>query len=342
MKKIKWHLVGLLFYSFWVIGLDFIFLGDGFSFPLEFVILLEEFWIFYTGYSILYLLFLGPVNKKIFGLFLIIFCLIGTYFFTLFYNFVSDILYKKIEHTFIDTIYNVSQSFTHFFIYAIGYFFVVRFINKQKELQNIKQQTLVLEKKLLQSENDFLRAQINPHFLYNCLNFFYSKTFIPQPEVAEAILLLSQIMRYSLADFSTTNGLANLPDELEHIENLIKINRSRFDHTLQIKFKLEGLAAGKKITPMLLMTLVENIFKHGNLQDISSPATITCTIDESNKTIIFLTTNKKNRLMQGLSSGLGLINIEHRLHLLYNNNFKLLTTNTPTLFKVELVMPYFN
>lgn len=224
---------------------------------------------------------------------------------------------------------------------ATSYWSLRNNLIKSKLNASLEQDKIKLQAQLLQSENNFLRAQINPHFLYNCLNFLYSKTFKEQPKVSEAIMMLSQIMRYSLTDFSVTNGLANLQDEIEHIENLIKINEFRFDNTLQISFALEGNTDGKKIAPMLLMTLVENVFKHGDLQNPAYAATITCKIDVTLKTIQFITRNKKNKAQSNLSSGVGLANIKQRLQLLYNDDFKLLATEEPAIYTVELIMPYF-
>jgi len=249
--------------------------------------------------------------------------------------------------------YSTIAFFLQLFFYGVICYLIIVFIstiywfkrnNLTKTIQNaaLEQDKIILHAQLLQSENNFLRAQINPHFLYNCLNFLYSKTFKQQPKVAEAIMMLSQIMRYSLTDFSGTNGLANLQDEIEHIENLIKINKFRFDNSLQILFTLEGNTEGKKITPMLLMTIVENIFKHGNLQDPAHPATVTCKIDATLKTIHFITSNKKNKAQSNLSSGVGLANIKQRLQLLYNDDFKLLATEEQAIYTVELVMPYFD
>jgi two-component system LytT family sensor kinase len=207
---------------------------------------------------------------------------------------------------------------------------------------SLEQQKLILQRDLFQSENNFLRAQINPHFLYNCLNFLYSKTFQQQPNVADGIMLLSQIMRYSLTDFSDANGLANVEDELTHIENVIKINRLRFENSLQIEFMVEGNTAGKKIAPMLLITLVENVFKHGDLQDNDFPAMIHCEINAVTNSLHFTTSNKSNKIRSADSSGLGIHNIRQRLNLLYNNDFTLNLTEHNSIFKTELIVPYIN
>jgi len=207
---------------------------------------------------------------------------------------------------------------------------------------HLEQQKLVLERDLFQSENNFLRAQINPHFLYNCLNFLYAKTFQQQPKVADGIMLLSQIMRYSLTDFSGANGLAKLDEELVHIENVIRINRLRFEHSLQVQLKVEGQTAGKKIAPMLLITLVENIFKHGDLQDASFPATISCQVNAETKLLYFTTCNKTNKTTSADSSGLGIGNIRQRLQLLYKDNFTLDLIENDSRYKALLVIPYFD
>lgn len=249
--------------------------------------------------------------------------------------------------------YSTVAFFLQLFFYGIICYLIIIFIstiywsqknNLTKTIQNavLKQDKILLQAQLLQSENNFLRAQINPHFLYNCLNFLYSKTFKQQPDVAEAIMILSQIMRYSLSDFSGTNGLANLEDEMEHIKNLIKINDFRFDNRLQIKFYLEGDAPGKMIAPMLLMTLVENVFKHGDLQDIAYAATVTCKINDTNKTIQFVTINKKNKSQNVSDPGVGLANIKQRLQLLYKDNYTLIVIDEPVLYTVKLIMPYFD
>lgn len=340
MKKTKWHLLVLLCYSVWAMSMDFFF-APSFHLPIEFIILFQQFWVFYTAYAFLYFLFLAPKRKKLYSIPLLLICVSGSYSFTLLYVFVYNKLYEPVVFTQQQIIFTVTQVTTQFFIPAIGYFFVVKFFMKQEKVKELEQQKLILQKELLQSENNFLRAQINPHFLYNCLNFFYSETFQQRPDVAEAIMLLSQMMRYSLTDFSATRGLANLEDEIEHIQNVVQLNKFRFSDKIPVSLKIEGNTEHKKIVPMLLMTLVENIFKHADLKDAASKAEITCTIDEKEKKLIFTTVNKKNPVIAGVSQGLGISNIRQRLVLLYNSDKGLQTINEGNLFKVQLTIPYF-
>ncbi|MEO6818990.1 MAG: sensor histidine kinase [Ginsengibacter sp.] len=220
---------------------------------------------------------------------------------------------------------------------------------KNKELQVVLQHSnddlhrknLLLENQLLSTEIKFLRAQINPHFLFNTLNFFYSEMLDAQPKVADGIMVLSQIMRYSLQDFSKSGGFAELSDELEHVQNVIKIHQMRFSNKLYVALDLKCEEENVQIVPMVLITLVENVFKHGNLQDSDFPAVILCKTDPNKKMIYFSTFNKKKKgiYSNGNHAGLGINNIRHRLEQLYQNNFSMKVTDELDSYKVELEFP---
>jgi two-component system, LytTR family, sensor kinase len=340
MKKIKWHIVGILIYTVWTISIDLFAYGNKIKFWLEFNVLFTQFFIFYTVFATLYFLFLR--SKKMIALLFFISSLVGTYVITLFYFLLRDYFYQKTqipENSVL--IHRASQFYTNIFIISVGYFFFYRFIHKQTENKLLLEKNLNLQKSLLQSENDFLRAQINPHFLYNSLNYFYAETFEALPKVGDSIMALSDIMRYSLTDFTATNGLANLNEEIQNIQNIIGINKSRFNDILYVQLMVHGNVEGKKITPMMFITLVENLFKHGDLQDANCPAFITCTIDENTKQVIFITSNKKSGVKNIIPGGLGTSNIKKRLELLYKDGFTLNFEEEITLYKATLVIPYF-
>ena len=341
MRKTKWHLIVLLCYSIRTGGMDYIFNRPYFRLPLEFIVLAQQFWVFYTGYALLYFLFMTSGRKKLNSIFILPISLFVTYLISLFYCFVYNKLNPPIDFAHKQVIFTTLQTAVQFFIPAVGYFFIVKFFKKQEKVKELEQQKLVLQKELLQSENNFLRAQINPHFLYNCLNFFYSETFQERPDIAEAIMLLSQMMRYSLTDFSATNGLANLHDEVEHIEHVIQLNKFRFSDRSPVLFEVEGDIDNKKIVPMLLMTLVENIFKHGDLKNKEEQAYIKCVVDESSRTVHFTTVNKRSPVTSVASHGLGISNIRQRLKLLYDNEYQLHTGDNGPLFEAKLTIPYF-
>ena len=205
----------------------------------------------------------------------------------------------------------------------------------------LQRKNLLLENQLLTTEIKFLRAQINPHFLFNTLNFFYSEMLDAQPKVADGLMVLSQIMRYSLQDFSKSGGFAELSDELEHVQNVIKIHQMRFNNTLHVALDLKCDEENVQIIPMVLITLVENVFKHGNLQDQGFPAVILCKTDRNKKMIYFSTINKKKKGVYSSSGngGLGLNNIRQRLEQLYQNNYSMKVIEEVDSYKVELECP---
>jgi two-component system, LytTR family, sensor kinase len=340
MGKIKWHILGLLLYSTWAIIWDYYSFGKQIRMYLEFDILLMQFWVFYTAYFTCYFFF--EKSKKLFAFVTLILSLFGTYSLQYFYVFLRNFFYQKTPYIQSDIVYRASQAYTHTFFVGVGFYFLIRFLKKEKENKILLEKNLTLQKNLLQSENDFLRAQINPHFLYNSLNYFYAETFETLPEVGDSIMLLGEIMRYSLTDFSASNGLANVADELQNIQNIIKINEGRFNKKIYVKLIVNGKTEDKKIVPMMLVTLVENLFKHGNLQDAASPAQIECTIDEGNKKLIFTTRNKKSEIKSVVPGGLGTNNIKKRLELLYGNNFDLSFSEESTVYYATLEIPYFN
>ncbi len=339
MKKIKWHLLVLLIYSLLMSILDFFSFGMKIRILLEVDVLLRQFWVFYSGYAALHLFFISRKQKL--GLFVFLFSLFGTYAFSIFYVFIRNVFYQETKYDYESLLYESLQSYTQFFIMSVGYFFFIRFKINQTENKLLLEKNLNLQKDLLQSENDFLRAQINPHFLYNSLNYFYAETFEALPNVGDSIMMLSDIMRYSLTDFKKTGDKAFLEDEVENIENIIKINKLRFGESLHINFIVEGDAAGKQIVPMMFITLVENMFKHGDLQDAAYPATITCKIDATTQKVTFITLNKRSKKVGDTIGGLGTKNIKKRLELLYGNDFTLdFVEEDIALYKATLIIPF--
>ncbi len=237
--------------------------------------------------------------------------------------------------------------FISYSVYGLLFWYATNYIKSERKLYTsekeklqLQNQNLLLQNDNIMMENNFLRAQINPHFLYNCLNFFYSETLEKHPYVADGILMLSDIMRYSLKDYSHNNGLTELSEEIEHIENVVNIHQMRFVGSLHIKIKVEGHPEGKLIAPMVLITLVENVFKHGDLHDSNHPAIIHCKIDEAKKNILLSTFNKKKTGSREPSTGIGLANIEQRLQSLYPDSFNIHTFEDDFRYKKEIVVPY--
>ncbi|GAA4462361.1 hypothetical protein GCM10023189_38920 [Nibrella saemangeumensis] len=173
-----------------------------------------------------------------------------------------------------------------------------------------EEQRLLQQQESLSTELKALKAQVNPHFLYNTLNYFYIKSQDVYPELAESIIKLSEIMRYSMRnDFQT----ANLQEEINYMRQFINLHELRYP--MFIKFSVNGPVEQKEILPFLLIGLVENAFKHGNLTNPEHPFIIDLIAYEDR--IEYFTSNLKNKKQRFESNHIGLANMRQRLDLAY-------------------------
>jgi len=206
----------------------------------------------------------------------------------------------------------------------------------QKQRKILEAQKLQLEVEKTQANFNFLKAQINPHFLHNTLNFLYAKSLPYSPELSEGILTLSDIMRYALGQGNEKDGKAPLKDEIEHVQNVIKISQLRFSNKLNVNFEVTGVVNGAMIIPFVLITLVENAFKHGDLKNMEAPIDIKLNVT-GNK-LYFYCRNKKKSGPKELSTGIGLANIRNRLDLAYGNNYNFVVKEEPEFYTTELTI----
>lgn len=219
----------------------------------------------------------------------------------------------------------------YFALYGTGYYFLINYLRKQEKTLTQAVENERLQNELLRAEQDFLRAQINPHLLFNTLSFIKYAAKTNPDEANEAIMRLSGIMGFAL-DNNTETIL--LTKELEQVENIIGLNQLRFNHTLNIDYvkKLENTQA--TIIPIILLTLVENIFKHGNLMEKKYPAKIHVTATDDY--ILLQTSNLPNQNSHTVSNHTGLANITSRLNQVYKNTYEFKHGMEGNLFKVDI------
>jgi sensor histidine kinase YesM len=221
-----------------------------------------------------------------------------------------------------------------------GICFLVAYITnlreEQKQRKILEAQKMQLEMEKSQANLNFLKAQINPHFLHNTLNFLYAKSLPYSPELSEGILTLSDIMRYALSEGNARDGKAPLKDEIEHVRNVIKINQLRFSNTLNVNFEVTGVVSEATIISFVLITLVENAFKHGDLKTQEYPIDIRLNVNGSR--LYFYCRNKKKTGSKELSTGVGLENIKKRLDLAYGDKYKFAVKDEAEFYTTELTI----
>lgn len=159
----------------------------------------------------------------------------------------------------------------YFLGFSTGYFFLTNFLRERKKTADLENQHLQsviknerLATELFKAENSFLKAQINPHFLFNTLDYIYHNVRADAQNAADAVIVLSQIMRYSI-DATEDDGFVSLGDEIEQVENLLSLYQLRQPNSLRIELSIDKDVRKIRFIPLVLLTLMENIFKHGNL-----------------------------------------------------------------------------
>ena len=229
--------------------------------------------------------------------------------------------------------YVISSIFIIGFSILIAYLTYLRDEKKQRKV--LEEQKMQLEVEKSQANLNFLKAQINPHFLHNTLNFLYAKSLPYSSELSEGILTLSDIMRYALGP-AAKDGKVPLKDEIEHVRNVIKINQLRFSNNLNVKFDVNGVVNGATTIPFMLITIVENAFKHGDLKNQEYPIDIKVNVEDKN--LHFYCRNKKKHGPKEISTGIGLDNIKKQLDLTYGRNYSLDVKDDSEFYTTDLTI----
>ena len=218
-------------------------------------------------------------------------------------------------------------------VILIGLSLLIAYLNS---LRDDKKHQKVLEVQNLQANYNFLKAQINPHFLHNTLNFFYAKSLPYSEELSDGILTLSEIMRYALSKENAIDGKILLKDEIEHLRNVIKINQLRFSNKLNVIFEVHGNVGEAMIIPFVLITIVENAFKHGELKNVNQPIDIQLAVVDEKLT--FFCKNKKKTGPKELSTGIGLDNTKKRLDMVYGSKYSINIVDETDFYTTELII----
>ncbi|MEM7659493.1 MAG: histidine kinase [Bacteroidota bacterium] len=222
----------------------------------------------------------------------------------------------------------------------VGGFFVV-FISIPLRLVDGWFKRIELEQELktqkLEAELRFLKAQVNPHFLFNALNNIYALSFIQSEKAPEMILKLSDMMSYMLYDCKHEE--VPLSAEIAYLQNYIELQQLKKEGELKVAFNVEALPHDPLIKPMLLIPFFENAFKHGNLEDVQRGwAKASLAIRE--QALHFSIQNSIGpHTSPSEKGGVGLANIQARLDLLYQGQHQLQISQEQGVFSVSLRLP---
>lgn len=291
-----------------------------FHIPMLYAVHVHDFFLFshllLNRKYVLYLISIPILLFSTYYMYLFAFNSVATWFFSD-YFFVA--VYSWLELTGFALIYMIASTMLTI---SISWF------KQQQDMASIAQ----LEEENKRAELRILRAQINPHFLFNSLNIIYNEASKKSEQAPELILKLSEMLRYVVDKLDQER--TSLQEEIQYLQNYISFHRNRLNYPASIHFEMEGDFSKTEIIPLVLITFVENCFKHGN----HDKGEIVVRIIKSNSGIHFYCRNKihAENIGEKNQAGTGIQNAKRRLELAYGDKHQLEVTNTDSFFTVNL------
>jgi LytS/YehU family sensor histidine kinase len=219
----------------------------------------------------------------------------------------------------------LNKSLLIILFYVSFFYFLPRLIRSERQKK-------LLENERLNAELNFLKLQINPHFLFNTLNSIYSQAHFRSEQTEHSILKFSRIMRYVLYDSATDK--IPLSQDLEYISNYIDLQQLRLSKNITIQYDVTGPVNGLSIAPLLLITFIENAFKHGI--SYTAPSEIKIAIAITGNELSLTVGNAITQTRRDSTGGVGLINARRRLDVIYPGRHLLDVVENDHLYIVNL------
>lgn len=199
--------------------------------------------------------------------------------------------------------------------------------------KRIKENEIQLSKQKTESELKILKAQLNPHFLFNTLNNIYSLSLDNSPKAPVAIGKLSEILEYIL--YKCNNQFVTLSSEIALLKNYIELEKLRYDERLEVIF-VTNIEDDIQIPPLLLLSLVENAFKHGAGEDSGSPKININILQKGHNFKFEISNTVSDDYVSNGKAKIGLTNITKQLDLIYDDKYWLDIKQVANTFKVIL------
>jgi len=206
--------------------------------------------------------------------------------------------------------------------------FVIEYANYKEKLER----ELVTENQKM--ELSLLRSQINPHFLLNSMNNIYSLVYQKSDKALNAVNQLSNILKYSLYE---NKEMVSLKEEVEYLNNYTDLQKMRYDYEPSFDFQIPKETLDIEVPQFLLIPLIENGFKHGELREQEHPLSLKISKEEGKLRVEV--SNKKREQQVDEVGGIGLENVQKRLELLYSEKHTFEVKNGVSDFQVIITIP---
>lgn len=268
--------------------------------------------------------------KYVFSLVVLYLLFYGIHILT--FDYVSELLFPNY---YLIVFYDYLELFKYFIAY-IGITSLFMLSKSWIDLADSRKELAEKEKDLIQNELKALKAQVNPHFLFNSLNSIYSLSLQKSEQTPEVILKLSEVLRYMI--YESNEVRVPLKKELGYIQNYVELQKLRTRNPEAVEMNLKGKVDDQKIAPLILIVFIENAFKHGMKGDTVNQF-IKIDIEVQKNEIHFVTANNAGKADDPEHTefhGLGLDNVKRRLDLLYPGQYELKLSDTSDTFTVDL------
>ena len=330
-KRLSYHILFWLVYYLWssyvTASFDYkyyrAFMSEAVTLPLKILV----------AYFLLYYLLPKYILTRKYTKLLIIFFLLAL---------TAGIIFRILQGAIILPVFYPKRPFTPYdigrFMWALFEIFSISAILLSIKLFILKFESMQREKELenekLQTELSFLKAQINPHFLFNTLNNIYGLSLKNSPQTSDSILKLSELLRFILHDGSMAE--IKIGDEIKIIKDYIELEKLRYGERLTINFKIDIDNENQMIAPLILLSFIENSFKHGASESRFN-SSINISLILKNEYLSFIVTNS-NEGGNYNENGISLKNITRQLELIYENRHRITIKNLNDLFELKLTV----
>lgn len=226
----------------------------------------------------------------------------------------------------------IQNLFFHVLYTAFG--FLYRFLFEYRKSERTKQELL---KETHQTELKYLKAQLNPHFLFNGINSVYHLIGSNNALAKDTLVQFSGLLRYQL--YESSEAFINLEKELDYVLQYIRLEAIRKGDDISLNYSINFENAALKIAPLLLTPFIENAFKHSSHHNEAEKNKISIDIQEAQQKIhVSVKNTTDNTILQKDIGGVGLQNVQRRLTLLYPKKHNLTITDKDDLYEVDLII----
>lgn len=215
-------------------------------------------------------------------------------------------------------------------------FFIGTSVSLMEHFNELKEKEKVLIEEKLETELKLLKAQINPHFIFNALNNIYSLSYSKSEKAPDSILKLSEMLRYVFYDCSKDK--VSISAELNYLNNFNAFQKMKSDAEQRINMTISSNIGNIQLAPMLIVPFLENAYKYSRIEE-NEDAYVDINIYKENNKLHF---NIKNSIAQEMKSshgnGIGIANVKHRLNIIYPEKHKLVIDENNDTFIVDLTL----